>query len=492
MELKMKYDKNKINQNILLAIFVVCAILLAVKLSSAASGTQILNTTDETKFYLLGQENFSGFAIPGANATTFNFSVKAGLTAPVGNYNFFVYDSMNQSDTVVILLLELTKGLIPNESTAGKCFYLNTSKGGANPIHNLSATAPNSNAPAFSWNVNVRHDCPVGNYTFFVYDHFNQSSTQNIEVSSTGNVPPTWDENLSDYTRRWTQELAVQINITDINGDTLTYTSNSSVINISSTGLMMHNYSFLDTGVNGIEICVDDGPNLPVCSAFNMTVTNDAPTIKLQQPGNNSKVFYRHLNTVFQVNDSENATLSCDLYLDGVFNMTVNDASNTSSTNFTDGGDSLAFERYNWSVNCTDGQATVLSETWFFNVSQTSNVSLVLCGNVTLFFFPNASLFNISSGTLTQGNAIANQTDTTGCTFNASNLNGGDKGLLWMNMSSDGTHIIKINGINLTTIPKNVINISVNSSTLFNASGHYVNATGPFNFTLDYSGNVSA
>ena len=102
---------------------------------------------------------------------------------------------------------------------------------------------------------------------------------------------------------------------------------------------------------------------------------NQAPQIILNLPTNNT-VFnnIQNINFNFTATDDYNTTLSCSIYLDGTLNQTNNSVQNNTLTNFLITG--ISYGNHNWSINCSDGSLSNISETRYFSVNDTLKPSV--------------------------------------------------------------------------------------------------------------------
>ena len=205
--------------------------------------------------------------------------------------------------------------------------------------------------------------------------------------------------------------------------------NNSNFTTLNSFAEINFNFSFIDdNSTNNCSIYIDDVLNQTNETTQNNTITNFAvnvsggthtwlvncsdgqyetmsetrnftvlqnlpPSVSLNLPANNTQI--NNTNTVtlnFMAIDDLNTTLSCDLYVNGLYNQTDSGVINNTLANFTI---PVILGAYNWSVNCTDGYSSNVSETWYFTVNDTLPPSITLNypsnGNST---FSNNTNFN--------------------------------------------------------------------------------------------------
>ena len=113
--------------------------------------------------------------------------------------------------------------------------------------------------------------------------------------------------------------------------------------------------------------CIDDAGNLNTSETRNFTIGDSNPVVNLVSPFNG--IWVNTTNPILIYNVTENNDLvSCDLYIDGIYNQTnSSDLINNGENNFTVSG--LTQGIHNWSVNCTDDASLYgISQTWNFYV----------------------------------------------------------------------------------------------------------------------------
>ncbi len=213
----------------------------------------------------------------------------------------------------------------------------------------INYSAPVDNAP------NVTLDYPVDNY----YDDTNQY------VNITFNATVTDDYNLvncslwHNYTGTWhlnqTQAVSGTSNTTEFN---LTQLTNK-------------------TFVWNIE-CYDNASQSAFDSTNRTVILNwtappdNAPQITLNLPGNNTQFNNtQNINFNFTATDDQNSSLECSIYLDSVLNQTNSSTQNNTLTNFLING--ITYGSHNWSVNCSDGSLSNVSEVRYFSINDTQN-----------------------------------------------------------------------------------------------------------------------
>ncbi|MEM4375803.1 MAG: hypothetical protein QXK64_03435, partial [Candidatus Woesearchaeota archaeon] len=125
------------------------------------------------------------------------------------------------------------------------------------------------------------------------------------------------------------------------------------------------------TGLYNITYFANDtSGNANTTTTTNFTATNQAPSITLYFPLNNTQ--FNNTQTVtfnFSAIDDLNTTLSCGIYLDNILNQTNSTTQNNTVTEFAIEG--ISFGSHTWFINCTDGSLSNASETRTFIIADT-------------------------------------------------------------------------------------------------------------------------
>lgn len=99
-----------------------------------------------------------------------------------------------------------------------------------------------------------------GNITFIPSNNFMASEfTSFLYEWNILNVSPLINKTPDVSINHYTQNLSVQINVSDVNGDAIIYSDNTTLINISSTGFIDKNATLNDFGNHSINITASDG-----------------------------------------------------------------------------------------------------------------------------------------------------------------------------------------------------------------------------------------
>ena len=127
--------------------------------------------------------------------------------------------------------------------------------------------------------------------------------------------------------------------------------------------------SISDTTNAHVADCITDSYANKICCSF-AAVVNTPSQIQLNQPANDSQFNdTQNINFNFTATDDQNITLDCSIYLDSVLNQTNSSTQNGTLTNFLITG--ISYGSHNWSVNCSDGLLSNVSETRYFTIADT-------------------------------------------------------------------------------------------------------------------------
>ncbi len=125
--------------------------------------------------------------------------------------------------------------------------YFGNTTGVSTSTNSLITTLDSANTTkGETWNCTVR-----------AFDGTNYS-TYYSKAITISNSPPTFDEVITTITRYHNQNVSIQFNATDADGDTLTYADNTSLFNINATGYIFDDPSQSEHGNHSIQINVTD------------------------------------------------------------------------------------------------------------------------------------------------------------------------------------------------------------------------------------------
>ncbi len=194
-----------------------------------------------------------------------------------------------------------------------------------------------SNSSLKNWYINKTD--VSGDFTYRIIGNRTEgklgvSSTRDITLNSTDpNNAPFFNPALQDQTAIEDQEFTYDIDVTDLDGDNITFLDNVSEFNISSNGVITWTPTNDDVGSLGVRINITDG-NVNISEVFVITIenTNDAPVIDSWYWDNstinsttNQTIYLTENNTIFfnaSASDVDNVTLLYNWYFEGELNST--------------------------------------------------------------------------------------------------------------------------------------------------------------------------
>lgn len=141
-----------------------------------------------------------------------------------------------------------------------------------------------------------------------------------------------------------------------------------------------------------------------------------APVVTIESPSSGVRDNVDPTNFTFNVTDTDNATVSCDLYIGGVNNATNSSVVNATTTQFSV---SMSENSHTWYINCSDMVNIGLSDTYTYiadytepflnsvspvlaNTTLYTNYNMTLVGNLTddslyrvnrTIYYPNGSIY---------------------------------------------------------------------------------------------------
>jgi len=183
---------------------------------------------------------------------------------------------------------------------------------------------------------------------------------------SNNNRAPTLDA-IINYSVNEDSILTFNITGSDLDSDTLTYSSNLSSITITKTNNTLANVSWTPTnsnvGINLINFSLSDGTTT-VYQTVTITInnTNDAPTITTSSP-TSDPLIKNGTNQTFSVStsDVDNDTLTITWYINGTSSGTGSSKNITQTT-------SNSSDIFNITSIVSDGNTTIL-KTWYLTIT---------------------------------------------------------------------------------------------------------------------------
>ncbi len=374
------------------------------------------------------------------------------------------------------------------------------SPGETNPhsFGNLSTTLVSSN---FSLNGNALSTNNIRCIAVSTYDSANGTSTQVVTVGGAAAAAPViYLTSPSNATWFNTPNITINYNTTDVNSNIANSTlilnglrnqTNQSAVN--NAGNSSFNLTNLASGTYTWTVNVTDATNLEGTNTSFRTffIDTQKPSINLSAPQANSSFQVSYVEFNFTAFDNMDTTLSCNLTIDSVVQLSGISSPNGTLINTTIS--SLSTGTHFWNVTCIDEALnTNTSLTRNFTILDlpplvsliTSNLSYSTTGNITLIYnatdnngFSSAQLVLNSNLNMTNQSAVLNGQYNN---FSLLNLNEGT--YTWtVNVTDSGG----LNATNLSVrtfmVDKRAPNISLNLP----ANNSYSNSsTVNFNFTV--------
>jgi parallel beta-helix repeat protein len=136
-------------------------------------------------------------------------------------------------------------------------------------------------------------------------------------------------------------------------------------------GNFYSNYSGVDINGDGIgdippNYSIYGGSNFDYLPLTNNYSPNTPPVVNLLSPADGYSTTNTTIRFEFNATDDYSTTLSCSLYINGTLNQTNSSVQNNTNTTFTQ---TFAVGTYNWSINCTDGYNSTMSEGRILNIT---------------------------------------------------------------------------------------------------------------------------
>lgn len=153
-------------------------------------------------------------------------------------------------------------------------------------------------------------------------DNTSNSTKTNSSASSTIlNLAPD-SQTLNDKTKHHNDSLSVDVNCTDVDGDTLTYYVNDTMVSINSaSGLITDNPAYTDEGSHNISVYCDDGTVNATTMTFLYTVQNHPPRVTTRIDPSSATIAHDLIGKANGTdNSSDNLTYHWRWYLNGSLN----------------------------------------------------------------------------------------------------------------------------------------------------------------------------
>ncbi|MEM7827971.1 MAG: hypothetical protein QW561_01380, partial [Candidatus Aenigmatarchaeota archaeon] len=181
---------------------------------------------------------------------------------------------------------------------------------------------------------------------------------------------PNTTEN-GTYSKNW---IFINVTCSDLKKDTviLNWNGSNESFDNNEGDIYWENKTGLNEGIYTFYAwCNDTSGNSNQTETRIITIYfNKAPQISLNEPSNNTQLNdTQDMNFNFTATDDLNTTLNCSIYLDDNLNQTNSSTLNNTLTNFLIQG--ISYGSHNWSISCTDGELSNVSETRYFVIADT-------------------------------------------------------------------------------------------------------------------------
>ena len=262
----------------------------------------IFNATDDNAEDTISCDLYVDSIIRGSDASVVNGShtTITSSVLSIGSYGWYINCSdgtdiaLSSNRTITIANpISITNVQILNatayKNTTLVCSYDSENiDGGSYSWYNTSGVISGQTDPTLSPTYFIKGD--IINCSFLGY---NTTLNTNASNSSSGvtilNTPPSANQTLGGtYIVYYDTEcLSLKWNISNIDGDTLTFADNSTKVNISNVGLITGCYAFSDIGNYSIAVNVTDG-EAALTNAFNLSISyeNVSSIINISYYGN--------------------------------------------------------------------------------------------------------------------------------------------------------------------------------------------------------------
>lgn len=209
---------------------------------------------------------------------------------------------------------------------------------------------------------------------------------------------PTFDQNLTNQSINSSEVFTYDVNCTDPEGGSITYSNNVSWATMnSSTGIISFTTSDYYSGNNSMAVTCTSTTN-STSQTFVLEINDTtAPRVEQVRPADAERTLGASQEMVYNVTEGNLA--NCSLYMNGAYNQTNTSAITLSADQYFYITGSLG-TNYNWSIRCDDS---------FSNTNQTGNRTYTINtppGATTLFTPTEAQVVGGDSTLLTFNDSI--------------------------------------------------------------------------------------
>jgi len=256
--------------------------------------------------------------------------------------------------------------------------------------------------------------------------------------------------------------------------------SNSSVANATSTTINVN--ASQGFGIKNWWITCTAGTSTNTTQNMTLNISTHEPAVNPLAPADGANTTLTAPSVQFSVTDDYDSALNCSFWINSTKVAENTSVLNNTVTNLTS-NTTYSYGVYSWVVTCTDAYNSTGMSPRLLTILD-FDVSVSLCSGVTLYFAPNWTYFNRTTGKLNQPETLANNTAAAHCSMNVTNY-GTRTAEMKFNATQSSTFLVRLYGILLNSTLQPIFNVSAGTSKLVNMTGQYVNATS--GVTLKYN-----
>ncbi len=190
-----------------------------------------------------------------------------------------------------------------------------------------------------------------------------------INVTAVNDVP-TFDETITIISLTHNKNLSIQLNATDVEGNTIIWATNLTMISINQSGYVSDNPTMAESVQQNysITINVTDDNSSATNISFTYQINNTAPVVTLVTPTDTSTENVEPIELNWTATDSENDNLTYFIY--GGTTTTPTTLLNTTTLTHINWSSLVSNTNYYWKVTATDGYLNQTSSTFQFTFIQ--------------------------------------------------------------------------------------------------------------------------
>jgi hypothetical protein len=292
-------------------------------------------TSDTTTTYYLFDHALPYF--PGSNINVANVSTSLLNATDIWTLECRSYDGMFNSTPN-----NATKYINDYVPTVASVNIMNTTIYSDTDVYgNCSGQTPTNNTLTYyyKWYVNnidvgvsstilpssyiVKND----NVTFncMVADGAINSSRVNSSIKTVSGRVPQWTQGNLSYNLSHYYNISLQLNATDLDNNTISYSTNSSNFTITSSGLLLKNNTIFSSGIYNISVNASDSDGYTIMWLyFNITNTFPTVSITIYPVAADAGATLNCTNSTIDVDNDAITSWSLRWFVNGVYNSTFN------------------------------------------------------------------------------------------------------------------------------------------------------------------------